>query len=530
MIYLYLSLIFWFVYLCLRTKKALHMLQQNLYDTENRYIKWLFKNRSKVFELDDLLPMVLAIIFTFINNSIAIVILSTIVYGFISITTYKTMKSEKAKKPLVITARIKRLVITMVLIYLIPVTLIAFNFDIKMLNIYLYIYIMMAYFQYFILYLVVKINIPFEKMVYYHYYFKAKRKLKSMPNLKMIGITGSYGKTSSKNILSDILNIKYQALPTPKNFNTPYGLMITINNHLDKFTEIFIAEMGAYKKGEIKQLCNFVHPKYGILTKIGTAHLESFGSQQNIQEGKFELIESLPSDGIGILNGDDELQVNYKLKNNCHIKWIGIDNKNVDVRAQNIKVTGSGTTFDIIFKGDKTPYEFNTILLGYANVYNILAAVALGYEFGITIEELQKAVRRVKPIEHRLELKKYAYINIIDDAYNSNPIGSKMALEVLKMMPGTKVIITPGMIELGEKQYDLNKAFGTQIAKVCDEVILVGNTQTKPIQDGLSDQKYNNKKIHIVNDVKEALELMSKLRNGETYVLIENDLPDIFNE
>lgn len=138
--------------------------------------------------------------------------------------------------------------------------------------------------------------------------------------------------------------------------------MITINNHLDKFTEYFIAEMGAFKRGEIKTLCNFVKPKYGILTSIGTAHLDSFGSRENIQKGKFELIESLPSDGIAILNRDDEWQVSYKLKNNCKVLWIGIDNKDADVYATNIKLSKDGTNFDCIFKGDNTLYHFETKL------------------------------------------------------------------------------------------------------------------------------------------------------------------------
>ena len=143
---------------------------------------------------------------------------------------------------------------------------------------------------------------------------KAIRKLKEMTNLKVVGITGSYGKTSSKNILNDILNVKYNSFPTPKNFNTPVGLIITINNYLDKFNDIFIAEMGAFKRGEIKELCDLVHPTYGILTTIGTTHLDSFGSRENIQKGKFELIESLPPDGIGILNADDPYQVSYQSK------------------------------------------------------------------------------------------------------------------------------------------------------------------------------------------------------------------------
>ena len=165
------------------------------------------------------------------------------------------------------------------------------------------------------------------------------------------------------------------------------------------------------------------------------------------------------------MNKDDDLQLNYKLKNNCQIKWIGIDKKDVDVRATNIKSSHEGTTFDIIFKGDKKKYKFETKLLGYANVYNILGAIALGYELGITIPELQRAVKRVKPVEHRLELKKYLDMFLIDDAYNSNPEGSKMAVEVLNTMPGKKIIVTPGMTELGEKQYELNKEFGLQISR-----------------------------------------------------------------
>ena len=355
------------------------------------------------------------------------------------------------------------------------------------------------------------------------------KKLKSM-NLPVIGITGSYGKTSSKNILNDILNIKFNAFATPKNFNTPYGLINSINNYLDKFNDIFIAEMGAFKIGEIKKTCDLMHPKYGILTIIGEAHLESFGSRENIQKGKFELIESLPSDGIGILNGDDEYQRNYKLKNKCKVYYVGIDSDNLDLKATNIKLSNKGTTFDIIFKGEQEKYTFTTKLLGKHNVYNILAGIMLGKQLGMTIEELQRGVSSIKVIEHRLELKKYGNINIIDDAYNSNPVGSKMALDVLGLMDGEKIVVTPGMIELGDKQYELNKKFGEYISEVADYVILVGEKQTKPIYDGLIEKKYNSKNIFIINDVKEAFPIMNKLAQNNTYVLLENDLPDLFNE
>ena len=355
----------------------------------------------------------------------------------------------------------------------------------------------------------------------------ALKKLNSMNNLKVVGITGSYGKTSSKNILNEILNVKYNSITTPKNLNTPYGLIITINNHLDKFDNVFIAEMGAYKIGEIKELCDLVKPKYGILTRIGKAHMELFGSQENIQKGKFELIESLPSDGVAVLNSDDPLQVNYNLKNKVKVLWIGIDN-DADFKASNINVSNIGTTFDLIIKGDKNKYKFETKLLGYANIYNILAAIALGYEFGININQLQSAVKSVKPIEHRLELKKNGDIYYIDDAYNSNPVGSKMALDVLNLMPGKKIIVTPGMIELGSIEDEENTIFGENIADVCDEVILIGDKQTKAIQKGLKNKKYDEKHIYILEDVIDAFDLIKKLKGKDTYVLLENDLPDVF--
>lgn len=516
------------LYLFFKTKKSFHVLQQNWYNLGNRYIKWIINNPSKVFWNIDLCFLLFFVFF--VVDSLLAMVVFIIFYTVNSLLLLRNQKREVTKKPLAITSRIKRLFVTEYILYLIPIILFGIAFDEHMLAVCYLTLGLLIYMNPIVTVVANTINMPIEAMIKKGFENKAKKKLKSMSNLKVIGITGSYGKTSSKNILSDILNIKYNALPTPKNFNTPVGLTITINNYLDKFTDLFIAEMGAFKRGEIKELCDYVHPTYGILTKIGTAHLESFGSQENIQKGKFELIESLPSDGIGILNGDDPLQRSYPLKNNCQIKWIGIESDDVDVKAENIQITATGTTFDVSFKGDKKKYSFQTKLFGKANVYNILAALALGYELGMEVGELQAGVKRVNSIEHRLEMRKYYNINLIDDAYNSNPVGAKMALDVLAMMPGKKIIVTPGMIELGPEQERLNQVFGEQIADVCDEVILVGEEQTKAIAEGLKKKKYSNKNIHILNDVMKAFPLVQSLDEGSTYLLLENDLPDIFNE
>jgi len=524
------SLLFINIY---KSKRHLHMLQQNLYNENNRYIRWIIKNNKEFISIEILTILVSVLIMLIKLDTNILLIASILVISLIFIVSglswKKLIKTDQNKKKLVITARVKRLIITTTILYFIPIVF---------LYIYSYIWLIlvlciMVYLNAFVVFIAKIINTPIEKCVYLHFKTKAQRKLKSMSNLKIIGITGSYGKTSSKNILSDILNIKYNALPTPKNLNTFNGLIMTVNNHMDKFTDIFIAEMGAYVKGEIRRLCKLVKPKYGILTRIGTAHLETFGSQENIQKGKFELIESLPSDGFGILNGDDPLQVSYKLKNNVKIIWIGIDNKDVDVRAENIKCSSKGTSFDVVVKNDKKKYSFETKLLGNHNVYNILAGIACGIEFGVDMESLQKAVAGVRPIEHRLEIKKLGNFTMIDDAYNSNPTGAANACKVLGMMPGIKIVVTPGMIELGPKEDEYNKTFGTQIADVADYVVLIGDKKTKPIKEGLLEKKFDKDKIIVFNDVREAYPFIGNIANNnkeEVYALFENDLPDTYNE
>lgn len=519
---IYIALVISFIYLIFKTKNNLQILQQNWYDDDHRYFKWILDNKKQTFYNLEIVLLVLFLVASIIHMEYMI----SIIFYFILVILMKKQKKQE-KLPLKITARVKRLIITTGILYLIPLGSI-FIFDIPKLS--FFIYIIFIYLNAFVILLANICNMPIENMVRRYYKNKALKKLKDMKNMKVIGITGSYGKTSSKNVLFDVLDSKYNVFKTPKNFNTPNGMMLSINNYLDKFNDFFIAEMGAFQKGEIKELCDMMHPTYGILTKIGTAHLESFGSRENIQAGKFELIESLPEYGIGILNKDDEYQRNYKLKNNCQIKWIGIEEEDVDVRAINIELSPKGTTFDCLFKGDQNIYSFETKLLGKANIYNILASIALGKELGLSMEQLKQGVRKVLPVEHRLELKKMGEITIIDDAYNSNPVGSKMALEVLNLMPGKKIIVTPGMIEMGLEQDEINREFGRQIADVCNEVILVGETQTKPIYEGLMEKKYDKDHIHILNDVKEAFPLIHQFHEKETYALLENDLPDIFNE
>lgn len=515
----------------IKSRKSLHMLQQNLYNENNRYLKWLKQNRTQALKHYDIIGLILTIISLFTGNilSTILLVISAVIYLFDTEVIKYSIMIEKAKKPLVKTARVKRQILTLYILNIIPLILyIIFKGNAKVL---IGLSSLLLVFNYYVVYLVKLINDPIEKGIYKKFWHMAEDKLASYKDLKVIGITGSYGKTSSKNILNEILSMDYISHPTPKNFNTDVGLMTTINNDLTKFDEIFIAEMGAYRVGRIKNACNLVHPRYGLLTTIGKAHLETFGSQENIIKTKFELIESLPRDGIAFLNMDDPLQVNYNLQNKVKVVWYAVNNKKADFYCLDTKCSDKGSTFKIFFKRENKAYEFQTRLLGRHNISNIVSAVAIGYEFGISIPKLQAAVSKIKPIEHRLELKKIGNMYQIDDAYNSNPVGAKVALEVLEMMPGDKVVVTPGMVELGSEEEKYNKDFGEQISAVADYVILVGEKQTKPIYDGLMAKKYDKDRIIITNDVHQTYILVSKLKGSkDIYALYENDLPDTYNE
>lgn len=523
-----------FIYTIFFLKKPLHILQQNLYNENNRYGKWIIKNPNQSLLNLHIYSIVFSILYIFSRNIIldylfvgSILLVYLISFYYVN----KKRKTEQTKKPLVITSRVKRLIFTTIILYLIPYLLfIVCNkyFDLLLLTNAILISLI-----YFVLYISNIINYPIERLIFHKYRRQAVNKLKSMTQLKIVGITGSYGKTSTKNILNDILNVKYNSFKTDKSINTFNGIMMTINNKMTKFEDIFISELGAYVKGEIHRLCKLVNPKYGIITNIGTAHLETFGSEENIQTGKMELIEYLPSDGIGVLNKDDPKQKNCKIKNEnpAEIVWIGINEKDVDYRAVDIKYTNKGTKFNLVVKNDNKKYPMQTSLLGLHNIYNILSSIALAHKFGLSFEEIALGVKKVKSIEHRLELKKFAKFYQIDDAYNSNPVGAKAALDVLNLMDGYKVVVTPGMIELGEKEDELNKEFGKEIAEVADLTILVGQKKTKPIYEGLISKKYKKDNIIVINDVVEAYKIINNLKvKKEIYALFENDLPDIYNE
>ena len=504
----------------------LQMFQQNGYNNKNRYLKFQFNYFKRSYLWLILKLLLIVCMFIIPAKKILVFFIECIYILVLIVQSIINYISHNTKLPLKFTSRVIRTISIDYLIYII-VQLLSFTTDYRTIIASLMIFIVI---HPFVLLFVNLLLQPIEKMIFNKYKKQAINRLNKMPDLRIIGITGSYGKTSTKLVLNSVLSAKYKGFCTPGSYNTPNGNIMTINGEPDIFNEYFISEMGAKRQGEIKEICDIVHPKYAIITKIGEQHLEFFKSIENVCNTKFELVESLGKDGVAILNKDDSYQKNYKIKNKCNVIWIGIDNK-ADVMAKNIKITNKGTTFDIYYSKDNHTVTVSTVLLGKKNVYNILAACALGRFFGLSDKELIMGVKNIAPISHRLEVKNIQNTTIIDDSFNSNPEGAKTALEVLSLMEGCKYIITPGMIELGDKQYELNKEFGKQIAKVCDKVYLVGKNQTKPIQDGLHEENYQEDNIKIFNQFKLAYnDIITTNGNKKSVILIENDLPDSFTE
>ena len=345
-----------------------------------------------------------------------------------------------------------------------------------------------------------------------------------MPNLTIIGITGSYGKTSTKYFLNRLLSLKYNVVMTPGNFNTTLGVVRTIRENLNATHEIFLCEMGARHVGDIKEICDLVHPKYGIISSIGPQHLETFFNIENVINTKFELADSIPEDGKIFLNYGNEYIKNKECKKN--VVSYGVEVNEVLYKAENVVVNSKGSMFTVVSsKGEKQ--EFKTKLIGRHNVENITGAIAVAVELGVPMEELTYAVKRLEAVPHRLELVKGNSGTIIDDAYNSNPVGAKIALDTLNCFDGTKIIITPGMVELGAKQDELNIEFGVNMAKVCDYIVLVGKEQTKPIYEGIIQEKFNKDRLFIAGSFREGMDWINKINcEKEKFILIENDLPD----
>ena len=438
------------------------------------------------------------------------------------------MQAHKAKKPFVVTMRVKRTYITSAILFTLLCALIGVLLKGAEPRLY--------FIGLFPLLLPLWVALgglcawPVEKLVSEMYFRDAQKKLASRPDLIKIGITGSYGKTSVKFILGTILQEKFQVLVTPSSFNTPMGVTRIIREKLMPAHQVFVAEMGARHVGDIKEMCRLVHPHHGVLTSVGPQHLDTFHSLDRIKSTKYELMDAIPDGGCCFFPDDKAIcrelfDKTRKEKRLCSIHP-GADD--ADVWATDIHVSPAGSSFVLHTMNDEITCQ--TRLLGEHNIQNIILAATVGLRLGMTLKQIARGISRIAPVEHRLQLIPSTGVTIIDDAFNSNPKGAQAALRVLREFEGRRIIITPGMVELGEGEDVFNHEFGLMMADCVDVAILVGKKHTSPIARGLKEAGFPQENLHVVSTLDEATAILRQIGRPGDVALFENDLPDNYSE
>ncbi len=380
---------------------------------------------------------------------------------------------------------------------------------------------------------------PAEALLRRRYLRRAARVLDEI-RPTVIGITGSYGKTSTKSILAHLLNGRFKAYPTPRSYNTLMGISLAINTDLaeDRSVDYFICEMGAYIPGEIQRIADLVHPTIGIEIEVGPQHLERFGTLEHVAQAKYELVSALPPNGLAVFNMDNPY-VREMAARGYPANRLGVSKTadaaapppGVDLVASDVRETLDGLRFTLtdVRSGVQSPVE--TPLLGQHNVTNFLLAAAVALHEGMTLAEIARRARTLQPAESRLVRQTTAAgITIINDAYSANPVGIIGALDVLALhTTGRRLLITPGMVELAERHEIENRRLGELAAARATDVILVGSARTAPIRDGLLSAGFPAGRLRTVETLGEAVQWYEGNLTAGDSVLFLNDLPDTYN-
>lgn len=513
------------LYLYVPIKESIHMFQQNRYQI-GRYHTWL-KEQKEVKKVTIirrvlcLLPLLLLMIVPEDGHPYELLMFLLSVYAYLF---YRKDVQTKYIQKLSYTHRAKRLFILHILLH-------CLFFSILYTYLPFWLLLLILPFAYFLpwvmLYISALLSEPLECKIKKSYVKDAEAILARRSDLIRIGITGSYGKTSVKNILWALLSEEYYTYMTPHSYNNLMGLTISIRTQLKDLHQVFIAEMGADHVGEIERLATFVHPSIAIVTAVGPQHLSTFGTQENILKEKMRLVENLPFHGKAILNYDNPYIRSYHIENTCDVITYGIYQNDVDVRATDIHYSSSGSQFRIILAQEQFIVE--TVLLGEHNVLNILAAVATAYALHIKTDNIIKALKRLRYVEHRLEVREMGLYTLLDDAYNSNPAGAGYALDVLAQMSGQRFLLTPGFLDLGDMKKEAHDTYAKKMITCADTIILIGQAQTRDIYDTLIKEQFPVDHLYMTSSTKEAFALLHRMvKKGDT-ALIENDLPDAFN-
>jgi len=377
---------------------------------------------------------------------------------------------------------------------------------------------------------------PAESRIRHHYLALASARIK-MVDPVVIAVAGSFGKTSTKHILAQLLRPNVNTLPTRQSFNTLMGVTRVINEDLTPENRVFIVEMDAYAPGEIAAMSELVHPQLAIITAVGPQHMERFGTLDRIAGALYEVASALPADGTLILYTGDESGAALAQRAHSERRRLiryGLAEDggmlDADVVASSIRIDSHGGTFRWSWEAEGLDREVSIPLLGRHQVANVSAALAAVLTLGYSIDDAITAAASLEPVEHRLQLMASAGpLTVIDDSYNANPVGVHDGLEVLAAMPGAhKFLITPGLVELGSVEDEENRRYGAHAAKVCDHVIVMSAKTSAALCAGLRDGGMSEDRIHVVETLDAATRLLQSLSRPGDVVLFANDLPDTY--
>ncbi len=529
------------VLLFFASMKFLLALQQSGYKGK-RYFKWLSSPETPYLSRLMLLCL-LGLLFFCLLNICFFSIFSANITSYIGLLSYclftalyiNSESSVNAKVPLKKTKRLVRLCITFILVLaaftfglVVLLNFIAYAIGDEVVGILRYAPIcLIPLLSPYLLFVAYCINEPSEYLIRKRIVARATAKLNASDVIR-IGITGSFGKTSVKEILNTVLSQKFRVLSTPASYNTPMGIALTVKG-LDSTHDVFIAEMGARNKGDIKELVDIIKPDYGVLTGINNQHLESFGSLEAIKNTKFELFEGLKAGGAGFFSSDSEGARELFGRFDGEKYAAGMAGENNFVFATDVITDEKGMSFMLNIKGEQ-PVKCNTVLLGRHSVSNICLAAAVAYKLGLTPEEIAMGVNRIPALKHRLELlPNNKNIVIIDDSYNSNEDGTRAAMAVLDTFKGRKIVLTPGLVELGKMENVVNMEFGKTLSKHADIVIVIGKHNAEMLISGLLGGGFPKENILFAKSLNKGNALLNGIVHEGDVVLFENDLPDNYS-
>lgn len=363
---------------------------------------------------------------------------------------------------------------------------------------------------------------------------KKLEKIKLVSGIKIIAITGSYGKTSTKEFLTTILSKKFRVLSTKEHQNSEIGVAKCILDDLKPSHQIFIAEVGAYNKGKVREVCNMLKPKIGIVTGVNQQHLSLFGSMENLlsAEGGGELAEAVAKDGILVVNGDNKYCRDLLKKSNnlppSQEKKYSLSNNIIDsdIWTEDIVVEKNSVSFLAINKSKELEH-FKINVLGKQNVQNLLGAILVARELGMSLEEISTACKNIKQEQAGMVLKQGRHgIDIVDSSYSANPDGVFADLDYFKILSGRKVIVMPCLIELGPESSEIHQKIGRKIGEVCDLAIITSKDKFKELEQGFNKSHIRaNKKIVFCDKPKEISTMISLFCKSGDAVLLEGRVP-----